>query len=73
MDAITLADFKRRLTHGLPLSVEEQRALYTHATGEAIPRLRRCTECDGTGKRRLAWGNNFVACRPCHGHGYVDR
>lgn len=82
---IDLDDIGKRLFHGMPISMDETRQLYTMATGKEFPKRVRCKSCQGEGlvpkragvaefyKRNLHSGGmtcGYRTCRTCEGTGY---
>jgi len=61
LDQAELDEFYNRLQHGLPLSVDEQRRLFTLVDGRDFPVKKRCTKCNAEG------------CIYCHWTGYATR
>lgn len=43
-------EMRRKLTHGFPLTIAQQRRLFEAVFGEELPTRKRCKVCEGTGK-----------------------
>lgn len=74
---INLPDIIRRVTHGLPLTQDEQRWLVEQVTGEEIPVRSRCGNCNATGVGLVdplaaMPHDRYGSCVDCQGFGYVN-
>ena len=76
MDA-NLQEMRRRVSYGMPLTIDEQRWLVEQVTGEKITRLKRCYACHATGLVESPCGDAgekaTQKCQSCQGVGFVSR
>lgn len=84
---IDLEDIENRLFHGMPISMDETKHLYSLATGKKFPKRVRCKSCGGEGLVEKKWNaiekykkrysshggvlNATRMCSSCQGTGYT--
>jgi len=68
--SVDAQDMHRRASHGLPLTIAEQRLLVELVTDKPIATRKRCTNCFGVG---VAHGYGRINGIPCQGVGTCQR
>lgn len=62
---------RRKLTHGFPVTTDQQKRLFNQAFGEKIETKKRCDDCGGEGKVKGVFSiNDEFDCATCLGSGF---